>query len=167
MSDNNQDLDPTFESDKNKADKDKTVLSSDPSAKSAPRASAPNEIGGYRIIGILGEGGMGVVYEAEQPSPRRLVALKVVRGVELVDDMRLKMFEREAATLARLDHPNIGRIYESGRTAEGRHFFAMELVRGPILSTWLAQRPINPDRAEIETRLRLFRQICEAVNFFH
>ncbi len=167
MSDNNQDLDPTFESDKNKADKDKTVLSSDPSAKSAPRASAPNEIGGYRIIGILGEGGMGVVYEAEQPSPRRLVALKVVRGVELVDDMRLKMFEREAATLARLDHPNIGRIYESGRTSEGRHFFAMELVRGPILSTWLAQRPVNPDRAEIETRLRLFRQICEAVNYAH
>ncbi len=167
MSDNHQDLDPTFESDKNIADKDKTVLSSNASAKSAPSHSAPNEIGGYRIIGILGEGGMGVVYEAEQPSPRRLVALKVVRGAELVDDMRLKMFEREAATLARLDHPNIGRIYESGRTAEGRHFFAMELVRGPILSTWLAQRPAAPDRAELETRLRLFRQICEAVNYAH
>ena len=51
---------------------------------------------------------------------RRLVALKVVRGTEIVDAKRLVLFEREAATLARLDHPNIGRIYESGRTEEGR-----------------------------------------------
>ena len=127
----------------------------------------PAEIGGYRIVGLLGEGGMGVVYEAEQPSPKRRVAIKVVRGVELVDDLRLKMFEREAATLARLDHPNIGRIYESGRTVDGRHFFAMELVRGSSLADWLAARPSPPDRAEIELRLRLFRQLCDAVHYAH
>lgn len=138
------------------------------SATSASTArKLPTEIGGYRIVGLLGEGGMGVVYEAEQPSPRRNVALKVVRGTELVDDLRLKMFEREAATLARLDHPNIGRIFESGRTAEGRHFFAMELVRGPSLGAWLAKRSATPDRAEIELRLRLFEQICDAVHYAH
>ena len=127
----------------------------------------PLEIGGYRIVGLLGEGGMGVVYEAEQPSPRRRVAIKVVRGAELLDEQRLRMFEREAATLARLDHANIGKIYESGRTEDGRHFFAMELVRGPSLAEWLAARPATPDRAEIELRLRLFRQICDAVRYAH
>ncbi len=127
----------------------------------------PAEIGGYRIFGRLGEGGMGVVYEAEQPSPRRRVALKVIRGTEIVDDLRLKMFEREAATLGLLHHPNIGAIYESGRTPEGRHFFAMELVRGATLADWLASRPKSPDRAEIELRLRLFRQICDAVHYAH
>ncbi|NOT34266.1 MAG: tetratricopeptide repeat protein [Candidatus Eisenbacteria bacterium] len=127
----------------------------------------PEHIGEYRILGILGQGGMGVVYEAEQPSPRRLVALKVVRGTEIVDDLRLKMFEREASTLARLDHPNIGKIYQSGRTPEGRHYFAMELVRGPSLGEWLTSRPANPDRTEIELRLRLFRQICDAVHYAH
>ncbi len=167
MSDDNQGQDPTFQSDSSRADKDKTVLSSQPASQAGVGSSLPGEIGGYRILGVLGEGGMGVVYEAEQPAPRRLVALKVIRGAELVDDLRLKMFEREATTLARLDHPNIGRIFESGRTPEGRHFFAMELVRGPVLSAWLAQRRQIPDRAEIELRLRLFRQICDAVNYAH
>jgi serine/threonine protein kinase/Tfp pilus assembly protein PilF len=139
-------------------------------AAAPPRVAGraiPASIGEYRIVGILGEGGMGIVYEAEQPSPRRHVALKVVRGVELVDELRLKLFEREAATLARLDHPNIGKIYQSGRTEEGRHFFAMELVRGPDLAAWLAARPARPDRAEIELRLRLFRQIGDAVQYAH
>ncbi|MGQ0720128.1 MAG: tetratricopeptide repeat protein [Candidatus Eiseniibacteriota bacterium] len=132
-----------------------------------PQRNLPSGIGGYRILGILGEGGMGIVYEAEQPSPRRRVALKVVRGTELVDELRLKMFEREAATLGRLDHRNIASIYESGRTPEGRHFFAMELVRGPSLATWLAGRTAAPDRAELELRLHLFRQICDAVHYAH
>jgi serine/threonine protein kinase/Tfp pilus assembly protein PilF len=132
-----------------------------------PARVLPADVGGYRILGVLGEGGMGIVYEAEQPSPRRRVALKVVRGTELIDDLRLKMFEREATTLGRLDHPHIGRIYESGRTPEGRHFFAMELVRGPSLAAWLAGRPAAPDRAELELRLHLFRQICDAVHYAH
>src|SRR6185503_16878104 len=104
--------------------------------------------------------------EAEQPSPRRRVALKVVRTT-FVDDLQLRMFEREAATLARLDHPNIGKIYQSGRTEDGRPFFAMELVTGPTLGEWLTRRPAAPGRAEIELRLGLFRQICEAVHYAH
>ncbi len=167
MTDESSNLDSTRDSSSKNIDGDKTVSSQGAAPSSQSLRGLPSEIGGYKIISVLGEGGMGIVYEAEQPSPRRMVALKVVRGVELVDDMRLKMFEREAATLARLDHPNIGRIYESGRTQDGRHFFAMELVRGPILSEWLSKRPQTLDRAELETRLRLFRQICDAVHYAH
>jgi serine/threonine protein kinase/Tfp pilus assembly protein PilF len=140
-----------------------------PRARAAEFAgrSLPREIGGYKILGFLGEGGMGTVYEAEQPSPRRLVALKVIRGLGFGDDLRRKMFEREAATLARLDHPNIGKIYQSGQTEDGRNFLAMELVRGPSLDDWLSARPAVPDRSEIELRLHLFRQVCDAVNYAH
>jgi len=146
---------------------DETFTASGSSVPPSADRTLPAEIGGYRILGFLGQGGMGVVYEAQQPSPRRRVAIKVVRGAELVDELRLKMFEREAATLARLDHPNIAKIYESGRTEDGRHFFAMELVRGPSLAAWLAARPATPDRAEIEQRLKLFRQTCDAVHYAH
>ena len=67
---------------------------------------------------------MGVVYEAEQNNPRRRVAVKVVRGGQFVDESRVKLFQREADTLARLKHPNIAGIYEAGRTDGGQHFFA-------------------------------------------
>src|SRR5512134_2113 len=93
----------------------------------------PARIAGYRILGVLGRGGMGIVYEAEQQSPTRVVALKVIRGEAAVDDLHVAMFRREVEALARLEHPMIARIYESGRTDEGRHFFAMELVRGQTL----------------------------------
>lgn len=127
----------------------------------------PESIGDYRVIGVLGEGGMGIVYEAEQSSPRRLVALKVIRGGRFVDEAHIKMFQREAETLARLKHPNIGAIYESGRTDDGHHFFAMELVRGETLDRYLAQRPAQVDPAELDHRLMLFRKICDAVQYAH
>jgi eukaryotic-like serine/threonine-protein kinase len=73
---------------------------------------------------------MGVVYEAEQQHPKRLVALKVIRGGRFVHDEHVKLFQREAQALARLRHPGIAAIYEAGRTEDGQHFFAMELVRG-------------------------------------
>ncbi len=124
--------------------------------------STPTFIGNYTILGKLGEGGMGVVYEAEQQNPRRNVALKVVRGGHFVDELSVKMFQREAETLGRLKHPGIGAIYESGRTDEGQHFFAMELVRGDTLSTYMIESdPSIPDR------LALFRKICDAVNYAH
>ncbi len=127
----------------------------------------PESIGDYRIIGVLGEGGMGIVYEAEQSSPRRRVALKVIRGGHFVDEAHIKMFEREAETLARLKHPNIGAIYESGRTDDGHHFFAMELVQGETLDRYLAERPGPIDPAELDHRLALFRKICDAVQYAH
>jgi tetratricopeptide (TPR) repeat protein len=104
---------------------------------------------------------MGIVYEAEQPRPRRAVALKVIRGGAFVDDGLVKMFQREAQTLARLKHPSIAAIYEMGRTGEGQHFFAMELVRGQTLAAWAKSG------ADLRTRLGLFRNICDAVAYAH
>jgi serine/threonine protein kinase/tetratricopeptide (TPR) repeat protein len=138
-----------------------------PDGTGSDGAPLPESIGDYRVIGVLGEGGMGIVYEAEQSSPRRLVALKVIRGGRFVDDNHVKMFQREAETLARLKHPNIGAIYESGRTEDGHHFFAMELVRGETLDRYLAQRPGPIDPAELDHRLALFRKICDAVQYAH
>ncbi|MBP7147158.1 MAG: serine/threonine protein kinase [Acidobacteria bacterium] len=127
----------------------------------------PHRIGNYRILGKLGEGGMGVVYEAEQQEPRRIVALKVIRGGAAVDETQVRMFQREVETLARLKHPDIGAIYESGRTPEGMHWFAMELVHGRDLSSYIAGRPtpVTPD--ELRHRLRLAVRIAQAVHYAH
>ncbi|MFI5165652.1 MAG: tetratricopeptide repeat protein [Thermoanaerobaculales bacterium] len=143
------------------------------SASAAPQTSIavqrrmPALIGGYKILGLLGEGGMGVVWEAEQQQPHRRVALKVMRQGHLIDDLHARMFHREAETLGRLKHPNIAAIYESGHTEDGHDFFAMELVSGVTLATWLAQRPEQATPEELELRLRLFRTICEAVHYAH
>jgi len=132
-----------------------------------PSRSMPASIGGYRILGLLGQGGMGVVWEAEQQHPRRLVALKVMRQGHFVDDLHARMFHREAEILGRLKHPNIAAIYESGHTDDGHDFFAMELVRGATLADWLRARPQPVTGDELELRLRLFRTICEAVSYAH
>jgi serine/threonine protein kinase/tetratricopeptide (TPR) repeat protein len=136
-------------------------------APSAAPADAPESIGDYRILRKLGEGGMGVVYEAEQQHPRRKVALKVVRGGRFVDEHHVKMFQREAETLARLKHPHIAAIYESGRTDDGQHFFAMELVRGQTLGDHLRTGPETITQKELEQRLRLFIKVCDAVHYAH
>lgn len=124
--------------------------------------------GRYVIARELGRGGMGVVYEAEQQNPRRAVALKVIRGGAFVDEMRVRLFQREAQALARLKHPRIAAIYESGCTEDGRHFFAMELVRGESLTDHLAKDGsgrLSPD--QIRRRLELFREVCDAVSYAH
>jgi serine/threonine protein kinase/Tfp pilus assembly protein PilF len=126
----------------------------------------PSWIGDYQIVGVLGRGGMGVVYEAEQRSPKRRVALKVVRGESSLDDNHLFLFRREVEVLARLEHPMIARIYDSGRTPEGRHFFAMELVRGSTLDVFLRRQGPLDDR-EIRRRLSLVADIAEAVHYAH
>ena len=143
----------------------------------APTASAatsrledyPEMIGDYRIIRKLGAGGMGIVYEAEQQHPKRLVALKVIKGGRFVDDQHVKLFEREAQALARLKHPGIAAIYESGRTPEGQHFFAMELVRGETLKEYLEKAnssgPLTPP--QLRERLAIFRKIADAVTYAH
>ncbi|MDH3254004.1 MAG: serine/threonine-protein kinase [Acidobacteriota bacterium] len=128
-------------------------------------AGLPSSIGPYRILGKLGEGGMGVVFEAEQQNPRRKVALKVVRGGQFVDETQVRMFQREADSLARLKHPNIAAIYESGRTEGGQHFFAMEIVRGEPLDEWGASP--KGTVADLRLRLALFRKIADAVNYAH
>ena len=138
-------------------------------AASAPPGGPPREIGGFRILGKLGEGGMGIVYEAEQQAPRRRVALKVIRGGQFVDDAYLRMFRRETETLARLSHPNIASIYEAGRTEDGQHFFTMELVAGRSLSAFVRERlgGARPSAAQLRDRLQLFATVCRAVNYAH
>jgi len=135
----------------------------------SPDLPPPSRIGEFEILSVLGRGGMGVVYEAEQPDPQRRVALKVLRGGRLADEMQLRLFRREAQTLARLIHPNIAAIYEAGRTDDGLSFFTMELVRGEPLDKYVLERMggDRPSPAQLRDRLRLFATICRAVAYAH
>src|SRR5262245_5405202 len=132
-------------------------------------SATPIFIGDYRLLRKLGEGGMGVVYEAEQQNPRRLVGLKIIRGGRLVDEYQVKLFQREAQALARLKHPGIAAIYEAGRADDGRHYFVMELVRGiPLLDYVKGRRLVGAQApCNIRRRLELFLKICEAISYAH
>ena len=96
----------------------------------APPTAQADHIGPYRIVRVLGQGGMGIVYEAEQLEPfRRSVALKVIKlGMDTRDI--LARFEAERHALAVMDHPNIAKALDAGTTEGGRPYFVMELVRG-------------------------------------
>jgi len=122
----------------------------------------PEKIGSYKIKGLLGEGGQAYVYEAEQESPRRTIALKVLRGGRFAGKRHIKHFLRETRTLASLQHPAIATIHEAGRTEDGLHWFAMELVRGLPLNVYLQENDLSRDE-----RLDLFRRICQAVQYAH
>ncbi len=134
----------------------------------AARAWIGRALGPYRVVGVLGEGGMGVVFEAEQDDPRRAVALKVVRGGSFLDDARLRLFRREIEALARLQHPGIASIFGAGRTDDGQHYFAMELVRGEALDDHLRRRTAPREaRGEIRERVGLFLEVCDAIAYAH
>jgi len=127
-------------------------------------------IGPYTLCRILGTGGMGVVWEAAQERPRRMVALKVIRP-GLLAPMVFRRFEREAETLARLQHPGIAQIFEAGThtTETGTvAYFAMELVKGEPITDYLRNVETSKKRrVEIGERLELFVKICEAVGHAH
>ncbi|MFT5423435.1 MAG: serine/threonine protein kinase/tetratricopeptide (TPR) repeat protein [Phycisphaerales bacterium] len=126
------------------------------------RAKAPDRIGPYRVLGVLGEGGMGVVYRAEQDNPKREVALKLVRA-GFTSERHLHRFELEAEVLGRLTHPGIAQIYEAGiDPATGTPFFAMELVDGVELNSHALGH-----RLSVRDRLALFVRICHAVQHAH
>jgi len=124
----------------------------------------PSTIGPYRIKRLLGEGGMGAVYEAEQEHPRRTVALKVIKP-GLASPSMLLRFERESQALALLQHPGVAQIYEAGmaETPAGRQpYFAMELIRGESL-----RRHTEVNRLTPRQRLELTARICDAVHHAH
>ncbi len=124
----------------------------------------PERIGAYRIIRAIGEGGMGVVYEAEQEAPRRIVALKVIRAGVASPNL-LRRFEHEAQILGKLDHPGIAQIYEAGTADTGagpQPFFAMELVRGQPLTDYADDKKLATRQ-----RLELFARVAEAVQHAH
>ncbi len=120
-----------------------------------------SEVRGYRIVREIGRGGMGVVYEAEQHSPRRRVALKVLGGL-YANEQHIRMFRQEIQTLARLQHPAIATIHEAGRTEEGYHFFTMELVGGVPLT-----EHVRKTELPLQARLELFLKICDAIQYAH
>jgi serine/threonine protein kinase/Flp pilus assembly protein TadD len=119
-------------------------------------------IHGYRLIDVLGEGGMGMVYLAEQTAPmRRRVALKVVKpGMD--SRQVVARFESERQALALLDHPNIAHVYDAGTTDSGRPYFVMEHVKGLPITAYCDRHKLT-----IEERLRLFQQVCDAVQHAH
>lgn len=122
----------------------------------------PDRVGSYLVKDLLGEGGQALVYEAEQESPKRNIALKVLRGGRFAGEKRVKHFLRETLTLARLSHPAIATIFEAGRTEDGLHFFAMELVQGRPLNSY-----VNDEGLDRDARLELFIRICRAVQYAH
>jgi serine/threonine protein kinase/Tfp pilus assembly protein PilF len=121
---------------------------------------SPASIGTYRILGLIGEGGMGTVYEAEQENPRRIVALKVVKQGLAVPEV-LRRFEQESRALARLQHTGIAQVYEAG-VARGRPYFAMERIKGRPLLEYATARQLTTSQ-----RLDLMIKICEATHHAH
>ncbi len=124
----------------------------------------PSRIANYRITGLLGEGGMGMVYLAEQERPRRTVALKVVRSGFLSPTL-LRRFEHESEILARLQHPGIAQIHEAGTASTdggSQPFFAMEYVQGEALTVYCERRHLD-----VRSRLELFNKVCDAVQHAH
>jgi eukaryotic-like serine/threonine-protein kinase len=134
------------------------------SGEAAASGQHPAFIGRYRVIRLLGEGGMGTVYEAEQEQPRRIVALKMIRP-GLTTPERLRRFRHESQALGRLQHPGIAQIYEANTADTGfgpQPYFAMELVRGPSLDEYAQAHPMNTRQ-----KLALTGRICEAVQHAH
>ena len=136
----------------------------DADAEPSTPASHPERIGAYRILKPLGFGGMGVVYLAEQDSPRRAVALKLLR-YDSASPRQLERFEQEAELLGRLSHPGIARVYEAGwaETETGkRPYFAMEYVEGRALHEFVTGKKLD-----LAAKLRLVSQIAEAAHYAH
>jgi serine/threonine protein kinase/tetratricopeptide (TPR) repeat protein len=138
----------------------------DASDRAAPFESAlehiGQSIGPYKLVAVLGEGGMGIVYLAQQEHPiKRQVALKVIKPG--MDSTRvIARFEVERQALALLDHPNIAHVHDAGMTDAGRPYFIMEYIKGLPLTEYC-----DHHRLTIEQRLRLFQQVCEAVQHAH
>ena len=119
-------------------------------------------IGPYKIREQIGDGGMGVVYVAEQEKPlRRKVALKVIKpGMD--SKAVLARFDAERNALALMNHPNIAKVLDAGTTEQGHPYFVMELIQGKPITEYCDQKKLT-----IRERLELFTQICNAVQHAH
>ncbi len=128
------------------------------------KLAAGATIARYRIVRLLGTGGMGAVYEAEQDKPRRLVALKVIKSGIATPEI-LRRFEKEAQALGRMQHPAIAQIYEAGTADFGfglQPYFAMEFIQGETLLDYANQHGLDKRQ-----RLELFCRICDGVYHAH
>jgi serine/threonine protein kinase len=136
---------------------------------SATQLPDPALIGDYKIVRRLAEGGMGVIYEAEQLSPQRKVAIKVMRSGQLASDREKRLFEREAEALGRLVHGGIATIFESGITPSGQPYLVMEFVEGETLAAHITAEgpPKSFRRVDLKSRIQLFLEICDAITYAH
>ncbi|MCU0251771.1 MAG: tetratricopeptide repeat protein [Vicinamibacterales bacterium] len=138
--------------------------SPDPGVTRAAEAAAvaSRSFGPYRLLQIIGEGGMGEVWLAEQTTPiRRQVALKVIKaGMDTVQVVA--RFEAERQALALMDHPAIATVYDGGSTPEGRPYFVMEHVKGEPITTYCDRHKLA-----MRDRLELFAQVCDGVQHAH
>ena len=138
--------------------------SPDPGVTRAAEAAAvaSRSVGPYRLLHIIGEGGMGEVWLAEQSAPiRRQVALKVIKaGMDTVQVVA--RFEAERQALALMDHPAIATVYDGGSTPEGRPYFVMEHVKGEPVTTYCDRHKLS-----MRDRLELFAQVCDGVQHAH
>jgi tetratricopeptide (TPR) repeat protein len=136
-----------------------TGVGQSPTLITAAAAFKPH-VDGYQVEDRLGEGGMGTVWRAVQSSTRRLVALKLLSRGAFSEQARLR-FDREVELTARLEHPHIARVYDSG-LRHGHFFYAMELIEGVPITQYCDQKQLGTRQ-----RLDLFVQVCEAVEHAH
>jgi eukaryotic-like serine/threonine-protein kinase len=135
----------------------------DPNAlPETPLESVGSRIGPYKLLQQIGEGGMGVVFMAEQQEPvRRMVALKVIKaGMDTAQV--IARFEAERQALALMDHPNIAKVLDAGTTQSGRPYFVMELVKGIPITKYCDEQRLSPKQ-----RLELFVPVCQAIQHAH
>ncbi|MEZ5312346.1 MAG: serine/threonine-protein kinase [Thermoanaerobaculia bacterium] len=125
-------------------------------------AEHPRRIGRYRVLEVLGQGGMGTVYLAEQTEPiRRRVAIKLIRSSRR-DTKFTHRFEAERQAVARMSHPCIAQVYEAGDTDQGQPFFAMEHVPGVPITEYCRR-----ERLSLEERLDLVVAVCRGIQHAH
>jgi eukaryotic-like serine/threonine-protein kinase len=126
------------------------------------RFRVPERLGPYHVIELLGEGGMGMVYKAEQRTPiHRTLAVKVSR-FDLDSDSIVRRFQAERETLATLDHTNIARVIDAGSTDHGKPYIALEFVEGSPITEFA-----NENKLGVVDRLKIMLQVCEAVQHAH
>lgn len=121
----------------------------------------PDKIGPYKVLAYLGGGGMGLVYLAEQGTPARRVAIKIIPPHRRTKDI-LGRFDIEREALALMDHPNIAKVFDAGESDDGRPYFVMEYVHGIPITEYCDQARLSTDQ-----RLGLFIDVCRAVHHAH
>ncbi len=133
------------------------------SSSSLSDEELPQWIGRYRVLEVAGRGGMACVYRAEQSHPfHREVAIKLLHQRGGDEGRFLKRFEIERQSLALMDHPNIAKVFDAGEDTEGRPYLVMELIRGTPITEYCDRH-----RLPLPARVRLFRDICMAVEHAH
>ena len=126
------------------------------------RPDQPQKVGKYRIIGKIGHGSMGEVYRAEDPVLKRHVAIKLISSNAVIADSLDKRFQREAQSIARLNHPNIITIFDFGED-QGTPYMAMELLEGMDLRQAINRRRLR----RLDDKLRVMQELCEGLAYAH